>query len=126
MKIAAIAATILLVTASAQASTLQFPDVQKVQALRGKLQTATVDVTQAMEQASAMKNYEDQRCLGLLHDQTQEAALITAAVGDFMALSIARPARSVAGSSEETVRQQSVCRAVPGRKTYRPDRPGPS
>jgi hypothetical protein len=86
--IIAAAATILLVTTSAQASTLQFPDVQKVQALRTKLQTATVDVTQAMEQASAMKNYDDQRCLGLLHDQAQEAALIAAAVGDFMALSM--------------------------------------
>ena len=84
----ATAATILLVTASAQASTLQFPDAQKVQALGAKLRTATVDVTQAMERASAMKNFDDQRCLGLLHDQVQEVALIAAAVGDFIALSI--------------------------------------
>jgi hypothetical protein len=88
MKIAAIASTILLVTASAQASTLQFPDVQKVKALRSKLQTSNVDVTQAMERASAMNNYDDQRCLGLLHDQAYETGLIAAGVGELMSLSI--------------------------------------
>jgi hypothetical protein len=88
MKIAAIAATILLVTASSQASTLQFPDVQRVQALKTKLQTATVDVTQAMERASAMKNFDDQRCLSFLHDEAQVTAMLAATVVDFAALSI--------------------------------------
>ena len=88
MKIAAIAATILLVTATAKASTFQFPDAQRLQALRTKLQTANVDVTQAMEHATAMKNYDDQRCLGLVHDQAQEVGMVAAGVGDFLALSI--------------------------------------
>jgi hypothetical protein len=29
-----------------------------------------------------MKNFDDQRCLGLLHDQVQEVALVAAAVGE--------------------------------------------
>jgi hypothetical protein len=87
-RLAATAATILLVTATAQASTFQFPDAQRVQALRVKLQTANVDVTQAMEHATAMKNFDDQRCLGLVHDQAQEVWMVAAGVGDFLSLSI--------------------------------------
>jgi hypothetical protein len=74
--------------ASAQASTLQFPEVQRLQALKMKMLTAATDVTQAMERASEMRNYDDQRCLSLVHDQAQEAGLIASAVVDFMSLSM--------------------------------------
>jgi hypothetical protein len=87
-RLAATATAIMLVTVSAQASTLQFADAQRVQALRGKLLTASVDVTQAMEHALDMKNFADHSCLALLHDQAQEVGMVAAGVGDFMALSI--------------------------------------
>ena len=48
-------AIILLVVTSAQASTLQLADAQRVQGLRVKLQTASVDVTQAMETRLKLK-----------------------------------------------------------------------
>jgi hypothetical protein len=81
-------AAIALVTASAHGSTLQVADAQKVQTLRVKLQTATVDVTQAMDHASEIKNFSDHGCLVLLHGQAQEVGMVAAGVGDLMALSI--------------------------------------
>jgi hypothetical protein len=81
-------AAMLINAAVAQASTFQFPDLQRVEALRAKLHTATVDVSQVMERASAMKNYDDLRCLTILHEEAQFAEMLAAGIGDFMSLSI--------------------------------------
>jgi hypothetical protein len=87
-RLAAIAVTILLVTSSAQSNTLQLSDAQKMHALRVKLQTASTDVTQAMDHASDLQHFAEHDCLALLHDQAHEVAMVAAGVGDLMALSI--------------------------------------
>jgi hypothetical protein len=79
-------AAMLVNVAATQASTFQFPELQRVEALRAKLQTATLDVTQAMGHASAMN--DDFRCLDMLHGEAQFTEMLAAIVVDFMALSI--------------------------------------
>jgi len=73
---------------SAQASTFQASDGQKLQALRKRLYTVTVDVTHAVNQSVEIGNYSVVNCLSLIHDQGQNVSTIAAGVSDLMVLSL--------------------------------------
>ena len=77
-----------LFATSAQASVLQLSDATTIHSLRKKLNTITVDVTQAMEGAMQTGNYNLFSCLSLIHDQGESVAMTAAGVGDLIALSL--------------------------------------
>jgi hypothetical protein len=83
-----VALLVLLYTISAQAATLQMSDVERLRALRKKLITAQVDISDTIENAGQLKNYVVGDCLFMVHKQANDLSSTAATVSDLIALSL--------------------------------------
>lgn len=79
---------VLLCATSVQAAMLQISDVERWRAVREKLITAQVDITDAMVNAGELKNHVAAECLFMIHNQADSVSFAAEAVGTLTALSI--------------------------------------
>jgi hypothetical protein len=83
-----VALLLLLYAISAQAAMLQISDVERLRALKTKLVTAQVDISDAIENAGQLKNHVVADCLFMVHMQADDVSSTAATVSTLVALSL--------------------------------------